>query len=56
MSKQSQTVEKKKSATKGAKTARAEVGRAMLGSEILVEALESEGVEHIFAYTGGARM
>jgi acetolactate synthase-1/2/3 large subunit len=56
MSKQSQTVEKKKSATNGAKTARAEVGRAMLGSEILVEALEREGVEHIFAYPGGASM
>ncbi|HEY0549585.1 MAG TPA: thiamine pyrophosphate-binding protein, partial [Verrucomicrobiae bacterium] len=28
----------------------------MLGSEILVEALEREGVEHIFAYPGGASM
>ncbi|HVR36955.1 MAG TPA: biosynthetic-type acetolactate synthase large subunit [Methylomirabilota bacterium] len=35
---------------------RAEVGRAMLGSEILVEALEREGVETIFAYPGGASM
>ncbi len=56
MSKQSQTVEKKKSATNVAQPARAEVGRAMLGSEILVEALEREGVEAIFAYPGGASM
>src|SRR5438270_2181467 len=35
---------------------RAELGRAMLGSEILVEALEREGVECIFAYPGGASM
>ncbi len=56
MSKQLQTVEKKKSATNGAHSGRAEVGRAMLGSEILVEALEREGVEHIFAYPGGASM
>ena len=35
---------------------RADVGRAMLGSEILVEALEREGVEVIFAYPGGASM
>ena len=50
MSKQTQRAEKK------TKTARAEVGRAMLGSEILVEALEREGVEVIFAYPGGASM
>src|SRR5438477_3956252 len=35
---------------------RAELGCAMLGSEILVEALEREGVEAIFAYPGGASM
>ena len=35
---------------------RAEVGPAMLGSEILVAALEREGVEVIFAYPGGASM
>src|SRR5881392_2086957 len=35
---------------------RAEIGRAMLGSEILVEALEREGVTAIFAYPGGASM
>jgi len=55
MSKQSQTAEKKQTATKQG-TERAEVGRAMLGSEILVEALEREGVEAIFAYPGGASM
>src|SRR6266568_8873490 len=37
-------------------TERAEIGRAMLGSEILVEALEREGVDAIFAYPGGASM
>src|SRR6059036_2806569 len=35
---------------------RAELGRAMLGSEILVAALEREGVDTIFAYPGGASM
>ncbi len=33
-----------------------EVGPAMMGSEILVEALEREGVDTIFAYPGGASM
>ena len=37
-------------------TDRPEVGRTMLGSEILVEALEREGVDTIFAYPGGASM
>jgi acetolactate synthase-1/2/3 large subunit len=37
-------------------TARAEVGAAMFGRDILVEALEREGVEVIFAYPGGASM
>src|SRR5438105_8234094 len=41
---------------KPAATERAEVGRPMLGSEILVEALEREGVDTIFAYPGGASM
>src|SRR5215212_10738473 len=50
MSKQSQTTEPKPAAT------RAEVGRLMMGSEILVEALEREGVDTIFAYPGGASM
>src|SRR5262245_42104425 len=35
---------------------RAEVGPAMLGSEILVACLEREGVDTIFAYPGGASM
>jgi acetolactate synthase-1/2/3 large subunit len=33
-----------------------EVGRPMMGSEILVEALERAGVDTIFAYPGGASM
>jgi acetolactate synthase-1/2/3 large subunit len=37
-------------------TPRAEVGAAMFGRDILVEALEREGVEVIFAYPGGASM
>src|SRR5882724_5249008 len=43
-------------ATTTAPAERAEIGRAMLGSEILVEALEREGVDAIFAYPGGASM
>src|SRR6184192_2998495 len=35
---------------------RAEIGPPMLGSEILVQALEREGVDTIFAYPGGASM
>ena len=35
---------------------RAEVGPAMPGCDILVKALEREGVEVIFAYPGGASM
>ena len=35
---------------------RADVGQPMLGRDILVEALEREGVEVIFAYPGGASM
>jgi acetolactate synthase-1/2/3 large subunit len=45
--------------TTGTKTkpaARAEVGPAMAGCDILVQALEREGVEVIFAYPGGASM
>jgi acetolactate synthase-1/2/3 large subunit len=37
-------------------TGRAEVGPLMFGRDILVEALEREGVEVIFAYPGGASM
>ena len=35
---------------------RAEIGAAMFGRDIIVEALEREGVEVIFAYPGGASM
>jgi acetolactate synthase-1/2/3 large subunit len=49
-----------KTTTKSTRTApakpRAEVGAAMLGRDIFVEALEREGVEVIFAYPGGASM
>src|SRR5436190_2834466 len=50
MSKQTATAAKKQ------KTERAEVGQAMFGRDIFVEALEREGVEVIFAYPGGASM
>jgi acetolactate synthase-1/2/3 large subunit len=52
MSKTTETIEKKKPAA----AARAEVGPAMAGCDILVQALEREGVEVIFAYPGGASM
>jgi acetolactate synthase I/II/III large subunit len=52
MSKTTLTADTKKSAA----PARAEVGPPMLGSEILVTALEREGVNAIFAYPGGASM
>ena len=39
-----------------AKARKAKLGRPMLGSDILVEALEREGVDTIFAYPGGASM
>ena len=48
-----------KTTTKAKKTAapsKSELGHPMLGSEILVAALEREGVEVIFAYPGGASM
>src|SRR5207244_7077764 len=35
---------------------KAEIGPVMMGSEILIAALEREGVEAIFAYPGGASM
>jgi len=41
---------------KPASAPRAEVGPAMAGCDILVQALEREGVEVIFAYPGGASM
>ena len=43
-------------AKKSAPAKRAEVGAAMFGRDIIVEALEREGVEVIFAYPGGASM
>ena len=36
--------------------AKGEIGPSMIGSEILVSALEREGVDTIFAYPGGASM
>ena len=52
MSKTTEIAAKKKTSS----TARAEVGPAMPGCDILVQALEREGVEVIFAYPGGASM
>ena len=43
-------------ATKSPTKSQAEIGPAMMGSEILVAALEREGVDTIFAYPGGASM
>jgi acetolactate synthase-1/2/3 large subunit len=45
----------KKSAAKSTKAA-PERGKTMTGADILVEALEREGVDTIFAYPGGASM
>ena len=44
------------STTAAANTTRGEVGPTMTGADILVEALEREGVNTIFAYPGGASM
>src|SRR3954453_10107801 len=53
----SKTIETKRKATRPTKPQpRAEVGAAMYGRDILVEALEREDVEVIFAYPGGASM
>src|SRR5262245_17371409 len=41
---------------KASTTQRHEIGEPMLGRDILVKALEREGVEYIFAYPGGASM
>jgi acetolactate synthase I/II/III large subunit len=46
----------KAKSAKPAARKRAEVGPAMFGRDIFVEALEREGVEVIFAYPGGASM
>jgi acetolactate synthase I/II/III large subunit len=43
-------------ATRSPTKSQAEIGPAMMGSEILVAALEREGVDTIFAYPGGASM
>jgi len=51
MSKTTETAKTKRIAAK-----RGEVGPTMSGSEILVAALEREGVDTIFAYPGGASM
>ena len=45
-----------KIATKKTTSSKAEIGQPMAGSDILVRALEREGVECIFAYPGGASM
>jgi acetolactate synthase-1/2/3 large subunit len=37
-------------------TPKAEIGQPMMGRDILVRALEREGVEYVFAYPGGASM
>jgi acetolactate synthase I/II/III large subunit len=42
--------------TKKKAAPKAEIGQPMLGRDILVQALEREGVECIFAYPGGASM
>ena len=52
----SKTIESAKAKKKSPGRPRAEVGAAMFGRDILVEALEREGVEVIFAYPGGASM
>jgi acetolactate synthase-1/2/3 large subunit len=52
MSKTTETSETKRKSS----APRAEVGPAMAGCDILVQALEREGVEVIFAYPGGASM
>jgi acetolactate synthase-1/2/3 large subunit len=44
------------STPRAATAERAEIGPLMQGNDILVEALEREGVEVIFAYPGGASM
>ncbi len=45
-----------KKTTKKAAAPKSEVGKAMFGRDIFVEALERAGVEVIFAYPGGASM
>ena len=52
----SKTTEIRRNEEKNHRHQRAEVGPTMAGCDILVEALEREGVEVIFAYPGGASM
>ena len=52
----SKTTEIAANRKKPASAPRAEVGPTMPGGDILVQALEREGVEVIFAYPGGASM
>lgn len=56
MSKATSTAKNKKTTASSKPAARAEVGKVMLGRDILVEALERAGCEVIFAYPGGASM
>src|ERR1035437_6982087 len=52
----SKTTESAKAKPAKSSAKRAEVGPAMFGRDIFVEALEREGCEVIFAYPGGASM
>ena len=56
MSKATSTAKNKKTIVSAKPAVRAEVGKVMLGCDILVEALEREGCEVMFAYPGGASM
>jgi acetolactate synthase-1/2/3 large subunit len=56
MSKTTEMPPKSAAAPAPAESQRGELGPRMKGSDILVQALEREGVEHIFAYPGGASM
>src|SRR6266540_1768679 len=56
MSKTTTTAKSKQPTAPAAPAPRAELGPLMPGRDILVEALEREGVEVIFAYPGGASM
>lgn len=52
----SKTLEKPQQTAAAVSEQRGELGPRMRGSDILVQALEREGVEAIFAYPGGASM
>ena len=53
MSKKTKSKSTKKPTSAAAKN---ELGGVMMGADILVQALEREGVDTIFAYPGGASM